>query len=226
MVMGLIALLIARRVTPFFAMRAVPGLQIPLHQRSGQVQLAAAGAAIVAGLLGWPLLAAPALAIAGAIALWQVLSWKPQAVWRRPILWVLYLGYAGLGVGVLAAAVHAAGRAGLAGLELPGLGITAGRAALHVHVLAMLGFAVLIIGMVTRTALGHLGRPLELDRSMVAAYGLVIAAAALRLTAFAWPAWTEAWLEAAALAWIGGFALYLWRFAPWLVRARVDGRPG
>ena len=42
------------------------------------------------------------------------------------------------------------------------------------------GFSVAILGMVTRTALGHLGRPLQTDRSMVLSYALIILAALLR----------------------------------------------
>jgi uncharacterized protein involved in response to NO len=212
LVMAIIALLIARRVIPFFAMRAVAGLHIPMHERSGQVQMVAGGLAVAALLLGLPWLQAGALAVAGAVALGQVLAWRPLAVRHRPLLWILYAGYAGLGLGLLAAAAQAAGT------EL--------RTAVHVHVIAMAGFAVLIIGMVTRTALGHLGRALEVDRSMVASYALVLAAAALRLIAL-WPSAASApALQASALAWIAGFVLYLWRFAPWLVRARADaGRP-
>ena len=210
--MGLVALLIARRVTPFFAMRAVPGLQIPLHQRSGQVQLVAAGVGIAAALAGarWP--AAAGMAIAGAIALWQVASWKPAAVRERPILWILYLGHAGVGAGLLVAAAYLAG--------------AVATRAVHVHVLALFGFAALIVGMITRTALGHLGRALALDRSMVASYGLVVAAAALRLAALPATPLAPWLLQASALAWAAAFGLYLWRFVPWLVRPRADGRPG
>ncbi|WP_119355160.1 NnrS family protein [Azohydromonas sediminis] len=210
--MALVALLIARRVTPFFAMRAVPGLQIPLHQRSGQVQLAAVGVGVVAVVAGWREPAAAAMALAGAIALWQVASWKPAAVLARPILWILYLGHAGVGAGLLVAAAHLAG--------------AIGAPAAHVHVIALLGFAVLIVGMVTRTALGHLGRALALDRSMVASYALVVAAAVLRLAALAATPLAPWLLKASALAWVAAFALYLWRFTPWLVRPRADGRPG
>ena len=52
--MAVIALLVARRVTPFFASRAVAGLDIPKHLESGHWQLAAGMAAIVFSLLQWP----------------------------------------------------------------------------------------------------------------------------------------------------------------------------
>ncbi len=206
LVMAMVALLIARRVIPFFAMSAVPGLKIPLRTRSGQVQLAACAAAAVFVLAGWHLPAACALALAGALSLWQVFSWKPGAVRGRPLLWILYLGHAGLGVGLLIAACVAAG------VKLP--------PALPMHTIAMAGFSVLIIGMTTRTALGHLGRPLAADRSMVASYLLVLSAAVLRLAAVDPGPFSQLLLQLAAAAWIAAFALYLWRFAPLLIRPR------
>ena len=206
LVMALIALLIARRVIPFFAMRAVTGLKLPMQTRSGQVQLAACAAAVVFLLadLHWP--SAIALGLAGALSLFQVWTWKPYAVRGNPLLWILYAGYTGLGIGLLMAACAAAGE------ELP--------PALPVHVIAMAGFSVLIIGMVTRTALGHLGRPLAAERSMLASYVLVLIAVALRLAALAPSAFSLLALQLSAAAWIAAFAIYLWRFTPLLIRPR------
>jgi uncharacterized protein involved in response to NO len=210
--MALVALLVARRVIPFFAMRAVPGLQIPMRLRSGHVQLAlgvAGLAALLAPGLGAArrnLPAAFALALTGAISLAQVLSWKSWAVRRRPLLWILYTGYAMLGVGLLLKAAYEAG--------------LSEQRALHVHVIAVGGFSLLIIGMVTRIALGHLGRPLALDRSMLASYCFMLAAAALRLLGLApWPAGMGA-IRWAGAAMIAAFGLYLWRFLPMLARPR------
>jgi uncharacterized protein involved in response to NO len=206
--MAVIALLIARRVVPFFAMRAVPGLDIPMHTRSGQWQIGAGVLAIASVLLGWQWTAGAALAAAGCLALWQLLAWRPLAVRRAPLLWILYAGYAALGAGLLVAAAHASG--------------WVLRMAWPAHVIGVAGFSVLIIGMVTRTALGHLGRPLRTDRSMVAAYGLVISAAALRLIALLPTAFGTAALHASAAAWALAFSLYLWRFFPMMIRPRID----
>jgi uncharacterized protein involved in response to NO len=206
--MAVVALLVARRVIPFFAMRAVPGLVIPMHTRSGQWQMGAGLLAIAFLQLGWMPGIGVALAAAGALALWQVLAWRPWAVRRVPLLWILYVGYTALGAGLLVAAAHAAG-------WVP-------RLAWPAHVIGVAGFSVLIVGMVTRTALGHLGRPLRTDRSMLAAYALVVAAAALRLLALLPSASTAGALHASAAAWILAFALYLWRFFPMLIRPRID----
>jgi uncharacterized protein involved in response to NO len=182
-----------------------------MHTRSGQVQLAVSVLALVALLLQRSWVLAASLGVAGALAIVQTLAWRPLAVRHKPLLWVLYAGYSGLGLGLLAAAVQAGG-----------VGL---RDALHVHVIAMAGFSVLIIGMITRTALGHLGRELALDRSMLVSYVLVLAAVALRLVAL-WPSAASApALHASAVAWVAAFGLYLWRFIPWLVRPRADAAP-
>jgi len=208
MCMALIALLVARRVIPFFAMRAVTGLTIPMHLQSGQAQLAVAVLAVVFGLFGWTSAAAVALAATGVITLVQWVSWKPAAVRRVPLLWILYIGYAALGVGLLLAAAY------LAGWIV--------RAAWPVHMIGMAGFSVLIIGMVTRTALGHLGRPLRTDGLIVSCYVLMIAAVVLRLLAL-WPdGWVLMALHASAACWVLSFALYLWRFFPMLIRPRAE----
>ncbi len=209
--MALIALLVARRVIPFFAMRATPGLTIPMLTQSGQWQLAACALAVVFGLLDQPEVMAVGLTVAGVIALVQTASWRLWEVRHKPILWVLYVGYGFLGIGLLVAAAHAAG--------------LIARAAWSIHVIGMAGFSVLIIGMVTRTALGHLGRPLQTDQRMVAAYVLVIAAAMLRLVALLPTDFSQLALHASAAVWVLAFALYLVHFFPMLIRPRIDALP-
>lgn len=214
--MTVIALLIARRVIPFFSMRMVPGLQLPMQVRSGQFQLITGVLAIVFGLAGQQQAMAGALLLTGVISLWQVVRWKPVAVLHKPMLWILYAGYAFMGAGLILAAAHAGQM---------GESVVLARAAAHVHTLGIGGFTVLIIGMVTRTALGHLGRPLALDTSMLTSYYLMIAALVFRLAAL-WPSAASLWLlRASAVCWIACMGLYLWRFAPMLIRPRPDQKP-
>ena len=159
-------------------------------------------------LAGQRLPTAVALGVAGLLSLLQLVRWRPYAVRGNPLLWILYVGYAGLGVGLAMAACA------IADVDLP--------PALPVHMIAMAGFSVLIIGMVTRTALGHLGRPLATDRSMLASYLLILLAVALRLGAIVPSAFSQASLHLSAVAWIAALALYLWRFAPLLIRRALD----
>jgi uncharacterized protein involved in response to NO len=205
-VMALIALLIGRRVIPFFAMRAVHGLSLPKHTETGWVQLGACAVAALSLLASQPMPAALGLGLAGALALVQLISWKPLAVRANALLWILYVGYAGIGIGLLMAALTQAG------VGLP--------RALPVHTIAMAGFSVLILGMVTRTALGHTDRPLATDRAMRTSYWLMLIAVALRLAAIAATPASAALLYLAGAAWIASLALYLWQFTPILIRPR------
>jgi uncharacterized protein involved in response to NO len=81
--------------------------------------------------------------------------------------------------------------------------------------------------MMTRTARGHTARPLRADAADVAAYALVIGSALVRVgLPLAWPAAQSEAVLGSALLWAAGYAVYAWHYAPWLVRPRLDGRPG
>ncbi len=207
----MIECVMAGRVLPAFTMSATPGLKL-----AAQPRLAPASAAVTASaLLAWVLLPAgplPALllgaaALLHAARLWR---WQPGVTRGRPILWILHASYAWLPVGFALLALAAAGL----------LPTTAG-----VHALAVGATGGLIIGMVTRTARGHTGRPLRASRAEVLAYALVMAAALLRTLVPLLVA-PPAPLLAAALAWSAAFGIYLWTFTPWLLRPRLDGKDG
>ena len=190
-----------------------------MHQKSGMVQLVACALALLGVFAGFDYLVALGAAVAGAIALYQLVQWKPGRVVGVPLLWVLYLSWFFLGAGLLLAACFFMGwhPAWLA------------RQALYVHVIAMGGFSLMIMGMITRTALGHTGRPLKADRMMVSSYVLVVVAVLARLMALIMPSLTMPMLHLAATAWVAAFGLYLYRFVPLLVGPRPgasQGAPG
>lgn len=206
--MAILVLLVGRRVIPFFAMRALPGLSIPMHTRTGHWQIGASVAAVVLMLLNRSAWSSVPLALAGLLSIVQILAWNPRRVMGRPILWILYAGYFMTGIGLLVAALRAVD--------------PAVRGAWPIHVIAMGGFSVLIIGMITRTALGHLGRPLEISVAMVRSYWMVIAAAALRFLAIGAGQWSWALVQVSAALWITAFAMYLWEFFPMMIRPRPE----
>jgi uncharacterized protein involved in response to NO len=73
----------------------------------------------------------------------------------RPILWILHAAYAWLPVGFVLLALA----------QIGWVSVSAG-----VHALAVGATGGLIIGMVTRTARGHTGRPLQASKAEVLAY--------------------------------------------------------
>jgi uncharacterized protein involved in response to NO len=83
--------------------------------------------------------------------------------------------------------------------------------------------------MITRTALGHTGRPLRAGKWETAAFVLVHAGALCRLLA-ALPSRLDlayiTLLDLSAVLWGAAFAIYFAVYLPRLVRPRADGKPG
>ncbi|WP_418317026.1 NnrS family protein [Piscinibacter sakaiensis] len=209
----MIECVIAGRVVPAFTSSATPGLRLTINPR-----LESATLAITAIALVWWAVASPGplgavfLALAAACHLFRQWQWRPWVSRSRPILWILHLAYAWLAVG-------------FALLSLAQLGLVA--ASPGIHALAVGATGGLIIGMVTRTARGHTGRPLQASRLEVLAYALVMLAALARVFApVIAPQWLIFSLLVAALAWSAAFAIYLFVFAPWLLTTRADGKDG
>ena len=209
----MIECVIAGRVIPAFTNAVTPGPNLKSQPRVEQVTLALTALALTAWVIGAPpAFTAGAFAAATAAHLRRQGSWQPWVTRQRPILWILHAAYAWIPVGF----------ALLAAAQLGWLSVSAG-----VHALAVGATGGLVIGMVTRTARGHTGRPLVASRAEVLAYALVMTAAVLRvLLPIVAPQWLVLALLCAALAWSAGFALYLAVFTPWLMSTRLGGKDG
>ncbi len=208
-------LIVGGRITPNFSanwlkgrgsdpgqVRTVPPLETAL--------LLSLAVLFVAALRG-----GPALGIAATIT--ALLTAVRLSLWRgwlfrgEPLLWILHLSLWWLPVALILLAGHQAlGWPALAWQHAVGVGAMGG----------------LILGVMTRVSLGHTGRTLKLPSGMVAAYGLVQIAAAIRLlTVFGTLPWHWG-VPLSAAAWVVAFAVFLWRYLPVLSRPRVDGKPG
>jgi uncharacterized protein involved in response to NO len=202
------------RVIPFFTHRALQRPQVAHPRWAGLVALIAPVVLAAQVGLGLALPLALVVGLAGmGFNLWLLARNRAPGMGAHPMLWVLFAGYAltALGLGLAGAAVQLA----------PALLSAA------VHTIAIGGIGVLTLGMMTRTALGHTGRPLVLPGSMVPAYGLMLLATGLRLAA-AWPGngVADALILAAGLAFAAALVLFLGRYGRWLVSSRADGLPG
>ena len=204
------------RVIPMFTNNGVPGTNA---RRQPQVEQAALGGVLLLaaldllppGLLPAPLMAGVLLLVAVAhgarLALWQ--PWRTR---RAPLVWVLHAAYAWISLHL---ALRAAAGVGVVPASVATPALTAG------------AIGGLIIGMMTRTARGHTGRPLRADGWEVTMYAAVLGAALLRVgVPLLWPSAYLPAIAGAALLWAAGFGLYAWRYAPILTRPRLDGRPG
>ena len=204
---------ITGRVVPMFTRNVTPGLVINMPRKFELSLLAVTAVALALWVFAAPapvvLVASLAAGVMHAVRLWK---WHPQVTFKRPILWILHASYAWLPLGFVL-------------LALAQLGWVVPSLAVHAFAVGVIGG--LIIGMVTRTARGHTGRPLQPSRGEVVAYALVMLAAVLRvLVPAVQPAWYAYALEGAACLWAIAFAIYLVIYTPWLMRTRLDGKDG
>jgi len=214
--LGLIVMIVyvmAGRVVPAFTANATPGLKYTPLPRLDWAGFGVTALALALWVFTPPNAATGAACAAAAVLqLLRQARWSPGVTTKRPILWILHLSYAWLPLGLLL-------------LALAQFGFVA--ASLGVHALAVGLVGGLIIGMITRTARGHTGRPLVASKPEVLAYVLVILAAVLRvLLPLALPQATLAAFSAASFAWSAAFLIYLWIYTPWLTRTRLDGKDG
>ena len=207
-------LVLARRLLPMFIARATGAEH--LKQRrwvdAGCFALFLVFAVIEVFDPGstWGTALAAALAVLHGI---RLAGWHDRAIWRMPMLWVLYIAYAWMIVGFLL-------RVGQGAWGLP--------ASLAIHAFTVGGIGMMTMGMMSRVTLGHTGRVVMSPPRLVPwAFALVLAAAIVRVAGPMWfPSWVQEALAAAQAAWMAAFALALAALGPMLWRERADGRWG
>ncbi len=201
------------RVIPMFTNNGVPGANAGRHAVLEQASIGVLALILVADAFqqrGAVLILLTAAAAAIHLARWSL--WRPWKTLRVPIVWVLHVAYLWIPVHFVLRAMADPGWIG---------------ASLAAHALTVGAIGGVTIGMMTRTALGHTGRPLRAGRWEVACYVLIALAAVVRvLVPLVFPALTMTAALWSAALWSAGFGLYAIRYWPVLTRPRVDGKPG
>ncbi len=152
-----------------------------------------------------------AAAACAALHGWRVARWKGWLLADMPLLFVMHLGFAWL---VFAFALKAA--AELAGLVPE---------ATWVHAFTVGSLGLMMLGLMTRVTLRHTGRELTVPRAMRLAYGMMFAAALLRLAATVHGLGNWAVALAAAL-WAAPFVIYFALFAAALLQPSLPRQQG
>jgi uncharacterized protein involved in response to NO len=201
------------RVIPMFTNNGVPGAQATRHPVIEKFALGSVLVLLASDLLQAPPAAIAVLAlIAAASHAARLYLWQPRRTFGAPLVWVLHVAYGWIVIHLLLRALAAMGTVG----EL-----------FAVHALTVGAIGGMTIGMMTRTARGHTGRPLTADRVEVACYVLVLLAAVIRV--FGGMLLPGAYLTTvvvSGICWSAAFALYAVRYWPVLSRPRLDGKPG
>lgn len=205
-------LVVAGRVFPFFTERGLKGviaIRNPLLDVLSIVSVTSVFLLQMAGISGH-ILAVSAIA-ALVINLMRIAGWHVRQVWYVPLLWILYIGYGwiilGLGLTVLAAYAKIS-------------------YSLVLHAFTLGGIGVLTLGMMVRVSLGHTGRVMKVSNVIVIAFVLLNLSAFVRVILPALlPAWYGQFVYISTLAWLAAFALFVFVYAPILLAPRPDGKP-
>ena len=209
----MIEIMIGGRVIPSFTANAFFGIKQIRNKNLATLVLACCGASFLLWIF-FPTnyLTAIVCLFTGLIQLKMLWGWNPLATVSKPIVLVLHAAYLWIPLGFILLGLSALG---FVTIYIPvhafGIGATAG----------------LIIGMITRTAMGHTGRPLIAGVIETLAYTLVQATAIFWMLAHAFSGtWFHSALGWAGICWCTAFILYLFKYFPWLTKPRLDGQPG
>ncbi len=205
----------ARRVVPFFIERGVGG-SVQLRNRawvdySSLVLMALF--LLVDVFSDWTKIAALLAALLFVVHVVRLYDWYVPSIWKKPLLWVLFFGYGGAILGFLLKALT------------PMLQLSPYFA---VHAFAVGGVAIMTVGMMARVTLGHTGRDIQQGPRWLPLIfmTLVIAFIARVAMPIFFPSYTLEWIGLAVAAWLYAFTVFLWVYAPMLIKPRVDGQPG
>ena len=134
--------------------------------------------------------------------------WEFKKTLKIPIVWVMHVGYFWITLGLA-----------FKGFAI--LGLMPRSVATHALTAGALGL--LILGMLTRVALGHTGRMVEANAWIHLSYHLMICSAVVRVfCVWLWPAQTILWLNISGLLWITVMAIYLINYFKILVSPSAE----
>ena len=138
----------------------------------------------------------------------RLAAWHTHGLWKKPLLWVLYLAYGSLVAGfALKAAVF----------------VFHVSPYLALHAFTVGGIGLMTIGMMARVSLGHTGRnvldpPAGLSRMFAV---LAVAAIVRVLFPLIDPFHYGVWIGLSQALWIISFAMFLFVYAPMLIQLEV-----
>ena len=216
----LLITIMGRRVIPFFIEKGVGSGQAPVNY--AWVDWLSVPALLLTfltqSLMPGSLLGAGVAGVTALLMLARLWGWLIPGLWSRPLVWVLWLGYAWLPIGLLLLA---------AATPLAAIGIAgAGQLALHAWVYGLMGLVTL--GMMARVTIGHTGRVvLDPPKGLGIMFALLAVGALARVIAPLLDSGDyRVWIVLSQVLWLTAFGLFLLHFAAMLVQPRVDGRYG
>jgi uncharacterized protein involved in response to NO len=208
---------VCHRMVPFFSSNIIPAYVMVRPKWALAVVI---GASVVHGVLA--MLDLPALTWvvdlpAACTAIWLSWRWRLIPSLRVPLLGMLHIGFAWLGVAL--ALSSAQGLAALAGHSWFGLA--------PLHLLGVGFFGSVLLGMVSRVTLGHSGQKLAADKLTWTVFiGLELVVVLRVLAEWVPSSWAAGLMLFAVMGWMLVFGIWAARYLPIYMRPRSDGRAG
>jgi len=143
----------------------------------------------------------------------RLFGWHTPGIWKKPLLWILYLAYTLIVVG----------------FALKAIGIVYGISPyLAVHAFAFGGIGMMTLGMMARVSLGHTGRsvhdpPGSLNVIFITLFSGAVVRVIFPLLDISLYA---LWIALSQTLWMGAFGMFLYIYFPILIYPRIDGRYG
>jgi uncharacterized protein involved in response to NO len=211
---------VVHRMLPFFTSSALPQHVVQRPDWPWWVLLAGSVAHTLlqlASLGNWLWLCDFPMAVA---ALYLTSTWGLLRSLRIPLLGILHIGFAWMGIAMLLFGIQEI-LSFINASTIPVMGLA------PLHALTIGCFATLLIGMGTRVTHGHSGLPMQVGTTFIVLFAGIQLAALLRVLADILP------LQGGYLLYVAAAAVWLACFTPWVVRylpvywrPRVDGQAG
>lgn len=209
---GLLIALIGGRITPAFTGNwlKAQGQQVSMPDMGALDKVALGMTALAA--LSWTffpysLATVAALSLAGVLLLLRVSRWAGHRTLREPLIAFLHVGYAFLGVSLVAIGL---------GTSHPGL--VPPSSGLHLLTAGTVGLMTFVV--MTRALLGHSGRSLTTTPAVAAALVLIAGGALLRAAAPWAPSFYVPLVAVSGIAWSSGFLIFAVQFGPLVIKPR------
>lgn len=209
-----VLVIITGRIVPLFTRNALGDDQIKMNAGLNTAAIVSVILVAIVELFAssGPIMTVVA-GVSGLLVITRSLHWGTLKTFGQPLLWILHIGHAWIGAGLLLKAASAAS-----------LGVPPSVAT---HALTAGAIGTLTLGMMARVTLGHTGRPLQASHLMTVGFVAITASAVLRVLG----PWlrvdlTKTLLIASGVCWALAFAIYLALNVRTLLTPRPDGKPG
>jgi uncharacterized protein involved in response to NO len=211
---------VGHRMIPFFTSSALPLHKVARPYWPWPLMLAGSVAHALlqlANAAAWQWASDAPVTVA---ALYLTYAWGLRHTLRIPLLGVLHIGFAWLGVAMLLFTVQSA-------VSFLSHGTTFIWGLAPLHALTIGCYATLMLGMATRVTLGHSGLPMKVDMPITLMFAGMQLATLLRILPDMLPMQTGYWLYVTAAAvWLACFSPWVLRYLPVYWRPRADRRAG